>query len=72
MPGGQTCREELLGQLLIITTLHCTSAHPGTSVLDSCACKGEGGLCVFVFVCIYRHILCTFARALHFCMGTAS
>lgn len=49
MPGGLTCREELLGQLLIITTLHCTSSHSGTSALEACVCKGKDGMCVDLF-----------------------
>lgn len=60
MPGRETYREELLGQLLIITTLLCTSAHLGTPVQHDGqrVCKGDGGVCVCVCICVYMDIFC--------------
>lgn len=67
VPGGQKWREEILGQLLIITTLHCTSAHSGTSVFEACVWQGWGVyVCVCVCIClsICRHFV-------HVCMCTS-
>lgn len=54
MPGGQTYREELLGQLLIITMLQCISAHSGTSALEA-SVTGRVG-CLFC-ACLHTHLM---------------
>lgn len=47
VPGGQAYEKELLGQLLIITMLHRTCSHLGTSELEAekarvaCVCLME-------------------------------
>lgn len=55
MPGGQAYGKELLGQLLIITMLHCTCSHLGTSELKAEKAR-VGCVCLIDVFCACLHV----------------